>query len=205
MLKKCNLKIWNYDILFQIIWKKNLKPFLVLNPMFFSCLICFEWSKNLWVCWLGIDNTSLYYKCNKTMTKECNLKIWNCNILFQMFWKKIFKPFLISNPISFSFLVHFDWSKNLKVCQVGIYKTSLNSKCNKTMMKEFNFKIQNYFNMSITKHELPLHKTTHIFFVLWPNWTFFCSIGSSRWKATNVFSTTTKKEQCVRSWHLLKS
>jgi hypothetical protein len=42
------------DILFQIFFKKNSKPFLVLNPVSFSFQICFKWSKNLWVCQLRI-------------------------------------------------------------------------------------------------------------------------------------------------------
>jgi len=119
-----------------------------------------------------------------------------------MFWKKNCKPFLVSKPISFSFLVHFEWSKNLKVCQLKIYKTFLKSKCNKTMKKEFISKFE-IFLLVYHQTWIPLHKTTHIFFIPWPNWTFFCSIGNVRWKATNVFSTTKTKEQCARSQILL--
>jgi len=77
------------------------------------------------------------------MTKKSNLNIQNCDILFQMFWKKNFKPSLVLNPMSFKFLIHFEWSKNLWVCQLGIYKTFLYSNYNKTMTKEFNLQIQN--------------------------------------------------------------
>ncbi len=91
-------------------------------------------------------------------TSLCSLQIWklwqtiwdknySCilvDILFQMFWIFFWKPSLIWNPISFSFKVCFEWSINLWVCQLMIYKTSLNSKCNKTMRKEFNFKTWNY-------------------------------------------------------------
>jgi hypothetical protein len=34
----------------------------------------------------------LIFKCNKAMKKYFNLKFQNYDILFQMFWKKNFKP-----------------------------------------------------------------------------------------------------------------
>ncbi len=156
--------------------KKNLWTFFSFKPHIFLMFNLF------WMIWkpmgglIRIHKTSLYSKCNKTMMKECNLKIWKYDILFQMFWRKMFEPFLVSNFIFFSFFIHFEWSKNLKVCQLRIYKTRLNSKCNKTMMKKYNLKIWNCFNVSIIKHELPLHKTTHIFLIPWLNWTFFVEL-----------------------------
>jgi len=83
------------DILFQFFWKKNLKPSLVSNPISFSILVYFELFKNLLVHQLRIYKTYWYSKCNKTMMKEFNLNIWNCDILFQMFWKKNYKPSLV--------------------------------------------------------------------------------------------------------------
>ncbi len=37
-------------------------------------------------------------------------------------WRKNFRPSLVSNPISFSFLVNFEWYKNLWECQLEIQK-----------------------------------------------------------------------------------
>jgi hypothetical protein len=103
-----------------------------------------------------------------------------------MFWKKNCKPFLVSKPISFSFLVHFEWSKNLKVCQLKIYKTFLKSKCNKTMKKEF---ISKFEIVLLVYHQtwIPLHKTTHIFLIPWPNWTFFVALETLDGRLQMIF------------------
>jgi ribosomal protein L37AE/L43A len=123
------------DILFQIYKKKSSKPFLVSNSISFSILVCFELFKNLWVHQLGIYKTYCYSKCNKKIMKEFNFNIWNCDILFQMFLKKNYKPSLVWNPKYLSCKIYFELSKKLWVHQLRIYKTSLYSKWNKTMTK----------------------------------------------------------------------
>jgi hypothetical protein len=70
------------------------------------------------------------------------------------------------------------------------------------MTKQFNFKIRNYFNEYITKHEPPYTKQL-ISSSFFGQIEFFCSIRSVKWKASE-FILTTKKEQCVRSQLPLK-
>jgi hypothetical protein len=61
--------------------------------MFFSFKIYLKRLKKLWVHQLVIYKTFLNSKCKKEMRKKFNLKIKNYDILFEMFWKKNFKPF----------------------------------------------------------------------------------------------------------------
>jgi hypothetical protein len=46
VIKNCSYNL--IDILFQMFWRINLKPFFVSNPISFSFFFYFEWSKNLW-------------------------------------------------------------------------------------------------------------------------------------------------------------
>ncbi len=99
-----------------------------------------------------------------TKPKHHVFKNYNCNwidILSKMFWRKNLKPFLVSNLISLSFLVSFEWFINLWVYQLDIYKTSFKSKCNETITKELNLKVQNY-NLISTKVNRPT--TIHLRF-----------------------------------------
>jgi hypothetical protein len=69
-------------------FEKKLKTSLIWNPIFFSLSIRFELFKKQWVHQVMIYNTFLNSKCSKAMRKQFNLKIQNCDILFEMFWKK---------------------------------------------------------------------------------------------------------------------
>jgi hypothetical protein len=110
-----------------------------------------------------------------------------------MFWRKNLRPSLVSNPIFFSFLVSLNWFKNLWVYQLDIYKTFFKSKCNKTMTKELNFKIQNY-NLISTRVNKPTtlgSQLTHCsFFCCWNK---FCSLPFNT-------SNATKKFNLVKKW-----
>jgi hypothetical protein len=57
-----------------------------------------------------------------TRKKTQDKKEGNYDIFIQKFWRKNFRSSLISNPISFSFLVNFEWYKNMWVCQLEIHK-----------------------------------------------------------------------------------
>jgi hypothetical protein len=55
-------------------WSKNLKPFLVSNPFFFSFFVFLKWLKTLWVYQLNIYKIYFKSKCNKTMKKNLILE-----------------------------------------------------------------------------------------------------------------------------------
>jgi hypothetical protein len=54
---------------------------------------------------MGMPTSDLQYlfylQMQQNNEKKINLKFQNCDILFEMFWKKL-KTFLVWNPISFS-------------------------------------------------------------------------------------------------------
>jgi hypothetical protein len=125
---------------------------------------------------------------NEKKNEFQNPKLW------YFVWNDLKKTLNLSSskPHIFSFKVHFEWFKKLWMCHLKIYKTYLKFKCNKTMTKQFNLKIQNYFNNSITKHE-PRYTKQPISSSFLDQIEFFCSIESVNWKVTK-FILTTKKE-----------
>jgi len=48
---------------------------------------------------------------------------------------------IILDPISSSFLIHFEWLKFLWVHQLGLYKNSLYTKCKDAMIKDLKFEM----------------------------------------------------------------
>jgi hypothetical protein len=125
-----------------------------------------------------------------------------------IFCFKVFEEMFL-DPSSFKPHIFFIFNPFWKIQRIWvhwqrIYNTLLYSKGNKTIIKEFNLKIQNYFNRSITKNEPPYTKNPHLH-VPWPNWVFCCNIESIRWKVTHVLWVVEAKEQCVKIQPPLKS
>lgn len=109
----------------QTIWKKNIKALILSNFISFSFRILFEWSKQLSVHQLELYKTSLK-SIDKiiTMLKDFKFQITNA------FKTPLMKPWtpLVGEFASFSFLVLFEQSSWLWVCQMEVYNTSLNSR-----------------------------------------------------------------------------
>jgi len=69
----------------------------------------------------------------------------------QMFEKKFRIPPFWS-PISFPFLICFEWSKNLWGAPIETLQNLFDSKSNETIFKDFKLQITNGFNTPIIKH-----------------------------------------------------
>ncbi len=66
-----------------------------------------------------------------------------------------------------------EWFKNLRVWQLGLYKTFLYSRAKDAPIENFKFEILICFNSFITEHWTPLHQMPHIFPILLWNWAIF--------------------------------
>jgi hypothetical protein len=60
-----------------------------------------------------------------------------------------------------------------------------------------------WFSLLIIEHWTLLHQTPNILPIPVWNWTIFCDIGSSKWRATNVICASRGEEKCVRIWPML--
>ncbi len=60
-------------------------------------------------------------------------------------------PYLLLNPISFSFLVCFDWYKEFGA-PIEAIQSFLNSKFNNVMSNNFKFQVKNCFNTPIVEY-----------------------------------------------------
>ncbi len=83
------------------------------------------------------------------------------------------RPVPSSCPISFSFLVCFEWFKTWWVRHLGLCKTSLYFKGKDATTEDFKLKILIFFYLWIIKCLTPLHQTSHIFLIPLPNWAIF--------------------------------
>lgn len=140
----------------------------------------------------------MFFKHQKQRQKEENRRIEGKKLQYfvQNFWRKNSKPFKISNPIIFSFLIFFEWHKNLWLHQLKIYKQKLYSKGNGITTKEFSLEIQNC-NMPIIEHEPHYMNNSYVIDSL-IKLSVFCGIGNAKWKATNDPWMLLAKERCVK-------
>jgi peptidoglycan biosynthesis protein MviN/MurJ (putative lipid II flippase) len=79
--------------------EKNTRPPLFFDPIPSPFLVCFEWSKNLWVCKLELYKTFWILKAMK-MSKDFSSKLQ----IFKIFSSLNITP-LFRNVVSFSFFV----------------------------------------------------------------------------------------------------
>jgi len=80
-----------------------------------------------------IEGLQIFFKQQKQKSKEEKMKRRKRTfVIFCLnFFEKETLTLFIFKPIFFSFLFHFKWCKNV---WLGIYKTFLSSKCNKTII-----------------------------------------------------------------------
>jgi hypothetical protein len=113
-------------------------------PIFSSFLNQIEWLFCHWT------HKLKGYKCSlNVINKKATQTRMNDNLL-QFFWKSNSRPSPNAKSVSSSFLVYFEWSKTWWVHQLGLSKTSLNSKSKDVTIKDFKLKILIYFNSFIT-------------------------------------------------------
>ncbi len=103
--------------------------------IFFSSFNQIEQFLCHWKCKLEDYKCSISTKSKGARKKTQGEKEVDYDILFQNFWRKNFRPFLVSNPIFSSFLIHFEWYKNRWVHQLAILKKKFFSKGKKITKK----------------------------------------------------------------------
>lgn len=147
----------------------------------------------------------MFFKHQKQRQKEENRRIEGKKLQYfvQNFWRKNSKPFKISNPIIFSFLIFFEWHKNLWLHQLKIYKQKLYSKGNGITTKEFSLEIQNC-NMPIIEHEPHYMNNSYVIDSL-IKLSVFCGMETLGGRLPFFFWMLEAEEQCVRIWFPLGS
>jgi len=135
---------------------------------------------------MQIGRLQMFFKHQKQRYKEENMRIEGKKLQYfaQNLWGKNSRPFKISNPIIFSFLISFEQYKNLWLHQLRIYKQKLYSKRNGITTKEFSLEIQNC-NMLTIEHEPHYMNNSYVIDSL-INLSVFCGIGNAKRKAINV-------------------
>ncbi len=108
----------------------------------------------------------------KEQQRKCRQRM--SDNLFQFFPKINLKPLSSSSPISFSYLVCFEWFRIWWwVHQLGLYKNPLYSRGKDAMIKDFKLEILICLNSPIIKNWILWHQTPHMFLVPLSNWAIF--------------------------------
>lgn len=100
------------------------------------------------------------------------------------FKEKIIKPPFLSNFICFSFLVHFEWFKELLVHHLKPFEKNFKCKDNIVMTNELELQNKNCFYVSKTSN--PFISKMHILLILRPLEQLLW-LWCGKWRITNLF------------------